>query len=437
MKKNVRLIIITIIMAFSMICAVGCGESKILFNTLEVNGTDVYGVVSNSTESFSFLEEIKEEGKSKYFISLDEYGFYISATKIVPLNEGDNKFYIMEQIDDEVVNVYKVVIRRRPIYTVRFNTNGGTEIQNQNVEEGSLINTPNNPTKTAYDFVSWDYDFATPITKSITINAKWVETTYTISYDLAGGTNANKNPAEYTINSNITLEEPTRKGYNFLGWYDGSTKIESIKNSYGNKSLIAKWESQEFMFEYSNGTITGVKYKYRNVKDVVIPSKINGEPITTIGASVFSYFSSLRSVEIPQGITTIGNYCFTGCRALTSISIPEGVIKIGNSAFSYCASLKTIVLPTSLTTIGETAFKSCSALYSVTIGRNCQLTTINSCAFQDCKALREIRIPKSVTYIGGYVFDNCDLLTIYCDIPSQPSEWVKTWNSDNRPVVWA
>jgi len=41
-----------------------------------------------------------------------------------------------------------------------------------------------------------------------------------------------------------------------------------------------------------------------------------------------------------------------------------------------------------------------------------------------------------VTSIGYYAFAYCSSLTIYCEAESQPSDWDKEWNPDNRPVEW-
>ena len=53
---------------------------------------------------------------------------------------------------------------------------------------------------------------------------------YTITYDLDGGTLATDNPSSYTPNTNtITLNNPTKSGYEFVGW---STKNEFDKTKY-------------------------------------------------------------------------------------------------------------------------------------------------------------------------------------------------------------
>ena len=47
--------------------------------------------------------------------------------------------------------------------------------------------------------------------------AHWSPVSYSIGYDLDGGTAAN--PADYTIESDpITLQNPVRAGYIFTGW---------------------------------------------------------------------------------------------------------------------------------------------------------------------------------------------------------------------------
>ena len=68
---------------------------------------------------------------------------------------------------------------------------------------------------------------------------------YTITYKLNGGTNNSKNPSTY-YNQKISLKNPTRKGYEFKGWYTDSKfkkKITTIKKgTKKNYTLYAKWE---------------------------------------------------------------------------------------------------------------------------------------------------------------------------------------------------
>ncbi|KAB2653639.1 MAG: leucine-rich repeat domain-containing protein, partial [Verrucomicrobia bacterium] len=84
-------------------------------------------------------------------------------------------------------------------------------------------------------------------------------------------------------------------------------------------------------------TITG-----RNPKptgDLIIPSTINGLPVTSIGDSAFYGSYELTSITIPNSITSIGEAAFYGCSGLTSITIPSGVTFIGSEAFMWCDGL--------------------------------------------------------------------------------------------------
>lgn len=78
----------------------------------------------------------------------------------------------------------------------------------------------------------------------ITVEAKWAINSYDITYDLAGGVNNSENPTTYTIESGlITLKNPTREGYTFLGWYNGEQLVTIIdSNTLENITLTAKWK---------------------------------------------------------------------------------------------------------------------------------------------------------------------------------------------------
>ena len=170
--------------------------SGIVFLTLQATNTNVYGKVSNSTEAFSFINEIESVGFASFFVSLDIYGLQQVATNTIPLEIGDNKVYVTELINDIPQNVYTVTIRRKPMYEITFTTNGGTEIQSQIIEEDSLLIAPTT-TKVGYTFESWDYDLSKPITQDITLNASWTpneDTAYTVEYYLQ-----NLENDEYTL----------------------------------------------------------------------------------------------------------------------------------------------------------------------------------------------------------------------------------------------
>lgn len=114
------------------------------------------------------------------------------------------------------------------VYTVTFNTDGGTAVESQTVDHGSKATKPANPTKTGYTFAGWyteadtEFDFDTPITSPTTLYAKWNANQYTITFYKQSGIGGTDN-ATVTFNSNnysvSTIEAPTRDKYAFGGYY--------------------------------------------------------------------------------------------------------------------------------------------------------------------------------------------------------------------------
>lgn len=71
-----------------------------------------------------------------------------------------------------------------PTYVVSFESNGGSSVTSQSVEEGGYATEPTDPTRENYIFDGWysdsslsaEWSFTTSITADITLYAKWVST---------------------------------------------------------------------------------------------------------------------------------------------------------------------------------------------------------------------------------------------------------------------
>ena len=163
-------------------------ENKLSFKTLEIKDDSANLTVSNATKEFSFKDEIAVSGSSQYIVAYDQYGVYQFATKIVPLETGDNQFYIFETLGGEIVKTYTINIRRRPMYTVSFYTGNGSELQSVQVEEGFTTVAPESaPDRLGYTFAGWDFDFSQKITQNTQIAAQWTantNTAYKVEYYL-------------------------------------------------------------------------------------------------------------------------------------------------------------------------------------------------------------------------------------------------------------
>lgn len=151
-------------------------------------------------------------------------------------------------------------------YTIKFNGNGSTsgstkQLQNCKYQKNYKL-TANGFKRKGYSFNGWNTkkngngktyknketvkNLTTKSGGTVTLYAQWKKTNYSITYKLNGGKNNKANPSKYTVTTKtITLKNPTRKGYNFKGWYSNkecTKKVTKIKKgSTGNVKLYAKW----------------------------------------------------------------------------------------------------------------------------------------------------------------------------------------------------
>ena len=247
-------------------------------NTLELDGTDIFGKVSNSTSTFSFINEIAIADSASYIVSTDINGSNVIRTKTVSLGIGDNTFYILVE-NGKYLGLYTVVIRRRPMYSVSFNVNGGTSVSSQTIEEDYLATEPTTERR-GYTFDKWDYDFSKPIIKDTTITASWNIITYNVYYDLnvpsdsiSQDVDNSMNVTTYTVEDAITFQTPSRKGYRFTGW---DKNIE--KGTTGDVTVTASWEAIEYDIIYDFGDADSVSKATNNTQN---PSKYTIESTIT------------------------------------------------------------------------------------------------------------------------------------------------------------
>ena len=150
-----------------------------------------------------------------------------------------------------------------------------------------------------------------------------------------------------------------------IGQYGGTCDVYTYTFNDANEHTLKVWTNSSDMFRLSpwwnNGPSPSQSAYFSSIKSVVIPNTI-----TTIGDYVFSRCTGLTSITIPNSVTSIGEWAFSNCDGLTSITIPDSVTSIDDYAFNWCESLTSITIPNSVTSIGEWAFQYCSGLTSIT-----------------------------------------------------------------------
>ena len=237
-------------------------------------------------------------------------------------------------------------------YTITYDLDGGTAEGNPDtytVETDAF--TLKNPTRPGYTFIGWsgtgltgEDNLTVTIPKGSTGNrsytAHWSLNTYSITYDLNGGT-ASSNPTSYTVESAaITLNEPTKAGYVFTGWSgtdlvgEDNLTVTIPAGSTGDRSYTAHWSLNTYSITYdlNGGTVSGNPDFY-TVESAAItlnqPTRI-GYTFTGWSGTNLTGEDNL-TVTIPTG--SIGNRSYTAHWSLNTYSITydlDGGTAFGN-----------------------------------------------------------------------------------------------------------
>ena len=195
------------------------------------------------------------------------------------------------------------------ICTVKFETNGGTDITDGKVEYGNMVAPVSNPEKTECVFGGWysdealqnEFDFDTKILDDITLYAKWtVINYYNVKFETNGGGSIDTQRIKEDELA-TKPSDPTKNNSIFGGWYTD----EELNNSFDfntpitkELTLYAKWDiDYTANLIISNNVLTGIKDK--SVEKIVVPNTV-----TQITPGVFNGCSNLVSLELPRVKTT-------------------------------------------------------------------------------------------------------------------------------------
>ena len=217
----------------------------------------------NSQEYFALSSALTVSPYASWTVTSDAEGREEVPSATVPLQVGDNTFYInITSGTQSNKNQYTVNIRRRAIYTVTYDFAGGGESVSEQVEEDGLAPAKEG-TRTGYTFSGWTagetaWDFeASVVTGDITLTAVWTANSYSVTFDAAGGEETEG--VEVTFGSAAQLPVPERSGYTFTGWQkEDGTAVSDAAGAVGewniaeDVSLTASWSVVTYDVTYNN-----------------------------------------------------------------------------------------------------------------------------------------------------------------------------------------
>ena len=108
----------------------------------------------------------------------------VSALSLFAAQAQEKVTYVtVKAIDGEeyvtpVTDIDEITFRTTNVYTVTFDTDGGSEVDPQKVDEGKTVERPEDPTKNGFSFENWYngkavYDFTKPVKENLTLTAQW------------------------------------------------------------------------------------------------------------------------------------------------------------------------------------------------------------------------------------------------------------------------
>lgn len=249
-----------------------------------------------------------------------------------PVKEGEtflgwykeNTYTTVWNFDKDVVTQNLTLYARwakpeQQVYTVSFETNGGSDVAPLKVIEGDKLVKPSDPIKTDCSFLGWYTDAALTnawpfetgvVNADMTLYARWSnpeEKIYTISFDTDGGSEIE---AVSVVEKEKLMQpaDPTKTGFEFDGWYTDSERLTAYDFESpvtADITLYAKWTQTIFaLVDFEPGVdlkANGITWdEVTHTLDITNATagsvlKFNAKGVTAVKTSVLSFFNKNAS----------------------------------------------------------------------------------------------------------------------------------------------
>lgn len=176
-------------------------------------------------------------------------------------------------------------------YSVKYHSTGGTGSMNDQAFDFDELKAlqPNTFTKTGYHFTGWNtksdgkgvsytdqqkvFSLSAEDAAVIDLYAQWEVADYLVTFENTGDSQIADQ--SYTIEKGIdSFETPTKKGYDFVGWYEGNQKIDRIPiGQTGKRTLTAQWSPKKYTITFEDEELPPQPYTIESRLTLPLSSK--------------------------------------------------------------------------------------------------------------------------------------------------------------------
>lgn len=160
----------------------------------------------------------------------------------------------------------------------------------------------------------------------------------------------------------------------------------------------------------SDNTIRLDRYFGPEEATMVLPTTIEGLPVTNVGQKCFEDCEYIQKLVLPETMEIIQYRAFAGCKNLREMNIPASLKKLLGWSFAH-TSLVSVTFPDTFTDLDYGVFYGCNSLESVVLPANVDHLGENT--FRMCGKLKSVTLPAEQIEINANAFEpNTDVTLI-------------------------
>ena len=262
-----------------------------VYNDCEANGAVTNSGTGNKGGFIGEFKDVTPKYDHRYPAGTRDYNVEVSTIKDCKGSTSVDK--MIGSTAEEVE-----LTEEGTLYTITFDTDGGTPVDSIQVTENSEIPEINEPTKDGYQFNGWEPSLPDTMPEEhLEVKANWTANTYIVSFNADGGTSTAETLLVTYDSPYANLPNAEKSGHTFLYWkHDDGSEVtnETVVKTAEDHTLTALWEEnpvEEPAITPSTSSGSGSEGSYLSY------------PRTTVNGGLVDFGSSkaVKAVLLPEG----------------------------------------------------------------------------------------------------------------------------------------